>query len=206
MQNAPARQPRVSTATPRKGRAWVTPACLVGAALLAGVVMLPPFAAGTLFPNRSIASASVVSRAIETVAAQTGTPNATIAQSGDKPDGDIEAKYSDLPPAAEPANDPPRSAASEAMPASAPAGGTLATGVFASRPAPEPGAAAEPTTELALQPIPPIGAAAATPAEARPAISSPPSRREGLPLQTDLLPTEMPGPPSLTQPGPDRRG
>lgn len=214
MQNAPARQPRVSPAAPGMGRAWATTACLVGAVLLAGAVILPPFAAGYLFPRRSTASpprptaqpstpAGSSSIAAETTSAETHTPSAAGSNTGDKPDRNAETRYSDLPLGTEPANEPPHSTAAAAGLLT---GGALATGVFAPRTAPEADTAAEPSIELALPAIPPLGAAAAAPAEARPAVSPPPPRREPLPLQTDLLPAEIPGPPPLAKPGPDRHG
>jgi len=69
-----------------------------------------------------------------------------------------------------------------------------------------PATAAERSIALALPEIAPLGAAATAPSEASPAISPPPARREPLPLQTDLLPAEMPGPPPLAKPGPDGHG
>jgi hypothetical protein len=208
MQNAPARQPRVSPAASGVGRAWATAACLVGAVILAGAVILPPFAAGYLFPSRSTASpprptaqlsapASSSPGPAQTASAESRTPSATA--TGDKPDGNVETRYSDLPLGAEPAKEPPRSATSEDLRSTA-----LATGVFAPRMAPE--TAAEPSITLALPEIAPLGAAATAPAEARPAISQPPARREPLPLQTDLLPAEMPGAPPLAKSGPDGHG
>ena len=204
MENAPARQPRVSPAAPRVSRAWVTPACLAVAVVIAGVVILPPFAAGTLFPSRGTVSSSGILRAGEPAAS--GASSAIGAQTGDKPEGEVEAKYSDLPLAAEPAYEPPRRVASETSPGTTETRGTLATGVFASRPPPETAVAAEPPKELAVQPIPPLNTGAAASADAAPAISPPPARRDPLPLQTDLLPIETPGPPSATKPGPDRHG
>jgi hypothetical protein len=206
MQNAPARQPRVSPAASGVGRAWATAACLVGALILAGAVILPPFAAGYLFPSRSTASpprptgqpsapASSSPGPAQTVSAESRTPSATAI--GDKPDGNVETRYSNLPLGAGPAKEPPRSATSEGVPST-----TLATGVFAPRMAPA--TAAEPSIALALPENAPLGAATA-PAEASPAISPPPAR-EPLPLQTDLLPAEMPGPPPLAKPGPDGHG
>src|SRR4051812_39123178 len=173
MQNAPARQPRVSPAAPRTGRSWVTAASLVGAALMAGAAMVPPFAVGTLFPSRSIASSASSSRAVETTSVETGTTSPMAAPIPDKPDAAVEVTYSDLPLAAEPANEPPRGAASEVPPGTPRASGTaatgtlatgtlatgtLATGVFAARLAPETGAA-DPATQLAVQPISPLLAA-----------------------------------------------
>ena len=213
MQNAPARQPRVSPAAPGVGRAWATTACLVGAVILAGAVILPPFAAGHLFPSRNTASpprptapAASSPTTAETTSAVIRTPSAAAADPDRKPGGNVETRYGDLPLSAEPANEPPRTAASEIPPSTAPAGGTLSTGVFGSRTAPETATAAEPSMGLALRPIPPLGTAAAAPVEARPAVSPPPARREPLPLQTDLLPAETPDPPSATTPGPDRHG
>ena len=207
MQNAPARQPRVSPAASGVGRAWATTACLAGAVMLASAVILPPFAAGYLFPSRSTASsprptaqpsapADSSSIRAETASAEIRAPSAPAANIGDKPDGNVETRYSDLPLGTEPADEPPLSAA---LP-----GSTLATGVFGPRP-PET-AATEPSIELAVRPIPPLGAAAAAPAEPHPAISPPPARRDPLPLQTDLLPAAMPGPPPLAKPAPDRHG
>jgi hypothetical protein len=211
MQNAPARQPRVSPAAPGAGHAWVTAAFLVGAVILAGAVVLPPFAAGYLFPSRSTASpprptaqssarAASLPIAAETTSAASRTTSVTAAATGDKADGNVETRYSDLPLRTEPANEPPRSAA--------PAGGALtgsalATGVFGPRTAPEAATADEPSIGLALPAIPPLGAASV---EVRPGVSPPPVRRGPLPLKTDLLPAEMPGPPPLAKPGPDRHG
>ena len=209
MQNAPARQPRVGPAVPRIDRAWFTPACLTAAIVLAGAVMLPPFAAGTLFPGRSVGSSAEEARPtgpVESIAAQPATPIAAVDQTNDEPDGNLEAKYGELPLAAEPANEPPRNPASEANRA----GGTLATGVFASRIAPEAGTAGEPSGQLAppsipSPSIPPLAVAPAS-TEPQPAASPPPPRREPLPLQTDLLPMERPGPASGGKPNPDRHG
>ena len=209
MQNAPTRQPRVSPAASGVGRAWATTACLVGAVILAGAVILPPFAAGYLLPSRSIATpprpsaqpsapAGSWSVAVETASAETRPPTST-ANTGHKPDDNVATRDSDLPLGAAPANEPPRGTVAAG---GAPAGSSLATGVFASRTSPEI-VTAEPPIELVLPAIPPLSAA---PAEARPAVSPPPARREPLPLQTDLLPTEMPGPSPLAKPGPDRHG
>lgn len=227
MLNAPARRPRVSPAAPGIGRAWVTMAFLVGAALLAGAVILPPFAAGSLFPSRSLTSAPRATAqpsapadsspiVAETISAEPRAENPAATDTGDKPDGDVETRYSDLPLGAEPANEPPHRAAPETVPGAVPTSGTaasgtltgggLATGMFASRTALDTATAAEPSIELALRPIPPLGAAAAVAAEARPALSPPPARREPLPLQTDLLPAEVPGPRPVAKPGPERHG
>src|SRR5689334_589663 len=113
MQNAPARQPRVSPAAPLTRRAWITPACLVGAAVVVGAVMLPPFAARSLVPNRSAVLSPAPSGAVEPAAAESSTPSAAVARTDDKADGKIGTKYSDLPVAAEPANEPPRNTAAE---------------------------------------------------------------------------------------------
>jgi hypothetical protein len=202
MENPPARQPRVSPAAPRARRAWVTPACLAGAVVIAGAMILPPFAADTLFPSRGADRSPDAADATGPAATDNGTPSEIIAEIGDKSSAEVEAKDRDQPLVAAPADEAPQSAASETSPGTAETISTLASGVFASRPALETAAAAEPRTDLALRPIPPLGLATAAPAEATPAISPPPARREPLPLQTDLLPTETPAP----KPGPDRHG
>jgi hypothetical protein len=205
MQNAPARQPRVGPAVPQTRRGWLTPAFLTAAILLAGAVMLPPFAAGTLFPSRNVGSSAGTSRAIapvETLAAQPEAQIAAAVPSAGTTDGNVETTYSELPLAPEPANEPPRSPGSDMTRPS----GTLATGIFAARIAPEAEAAAEPSTELAVPTIPPLVAAAPASAEPGPAISPPPARRQPLPLQTDLLPPPSPRQPSGGKSGADRHG
>jgi len=202
MQNAPARQPRVSPAAPRTGRGWITAASLVVASLVAGLVMVPPFAAGTLFPGRSAGSSAGSPSVAEPVAA-----SRTATETADKPDADVETKYSDLPLAAAPANVPPHRPSSETSATSdVPASGTLATGVFASRAIPEPETAPPgPPGGLTVQPIPPLATPA--PPETRSVISPPPARREPLPMQTDLLPAETPNqPPPAAISGPGRHG
>lgn len=227
MEIAPVRQPGVRPAAPRMGRAWHTAAYLVAAALVAGAVMLPPFAAGFLFPGRAAAPSPgphpaaakappPAQSAVTTgsAAAEPGTPaapNPIAADSGDnaplKRDAPVETMFSDLPIAGEPANEPPRRTA----PVAAPSGvltsgvltsGVLASGVFASRSLAEASAAADPATELALRPIPPLDTAAAGAPQPHPTISPPPARREPLPLQTDLLTAQTPGPQSIGKPDP----
>jgi hypothetical protein len=198
MHTAPARQPRVSPAAPRIGRRWLTAASLVGAALIAGVVMVPPFAAGTVFPSRS-AELPPPSVATESVMAS------AIAANADKPPADVETKYSDLPLTTNPANEPPRNPEPEPAASDQTASGTLVTGIFASRLISEPEAMpVAPSAELTVQPIPPLATPA--PTTTQPPISPPPARREPLPLQTDLLPTETPGQPGIAKSGPDHRG
>jgi hypothetical protein len=226
MEIAPVRQPRVSPASPRTGRAWRTAAGLVGAALIAGVVMLPPFAAGYLFPSRDVAPASAPqSQPAAPSARQVRAPAADIdtADRGvrDQPQGDVDTVFRDLPIAAEPPNEPPHRDASVVpsnplVPGSPPSGAppsaspltgmapgsALATGLFAARPSGAPGGAAEPATELALPPIAPLATPAAAEPALSPAVSPPPRPREPLPLQTELLTSGTPAPPPSAGPDP----
>jgi hypothetical protein len=206
MESALVRQPRVSPAAPRTGRAARIALGLAGTVLAAGIVVLQPFAAFHLFPARKVSS-----------------PAAALPPT---PQGDVTTTSGALPIAPEPASEPPRLAPGGAVtgppvpllfaaPNSSPASASLAQPAVAvaSTPAAEPPPQAAPPAPL----VPPILPAASGDSPAPPApltmpvvppsepaatpLGAPPPPREPLPLETDLIGSGSPPGSPLGSPG-----
>ncbi len=200
MESALVRQPRVSSAPPRAGRALRIALGVAGTALAASAVLLQPFAATHLFPGRRVASPAAPAPV---------------------PPADFRAALGDLPTVGKSASAPPRlppapAAADRAEPHPAapnnvPAGGSPAqpaVAVVSSPPAAEPpGQAAAPpaaaTGESSPAPAPALTipvASASGPAATR--FGAPPPPREPLPLETDLIGPDSPGADASARPHP----
>ena len=212
MQTAPVRQPRVSPAAPRAGRAWITAACLVGAVLTRrrGDAAAVRRRLSVSQPQPRYAQASAQPSAPPCIVACRGRHHASEPRARTPPipatyrTAACETRYSDLPLERR-AGQRAAARATRLQAARAArrrhADGRRPGDRYARSADGAPGATAAGRRRAGAATDPAARPAAAAAGRGRPAVSPPPARREPLPLQTDLLPATTPGRAPLAEPG-----